>query len=199
MHAGPSRIDTVDLPVVPSLPPLRAPSRHGRDRQDRRRRPRHRRSQILLRHRQGADPRGARCPQRRHARHASARAPASSSATAGSILTIGYLIVEADEVEVVDQARPHAAGARRRLRPRDAASGWCAPIVPLEAHADCRSATRQARRARSRDDRQLTAATSMQRSPTSCRSAAVHRQLGVPARPGDLHRRRRSSTGAAPR
>ena len=37
----------------------------------------------------------------------------------GLILTIGYLIVEADEVNLVDQRGRDAAGAGRRLRSRD--------------------------------------------------------------------------------
>ena len=45
----------------------------------------------------------------------------------GLILTIGYLIVEADEVSLVDQTAGRTlAGAGGRLRPRDADWGWCA-------------------------------------------------------------------------
>ena len=76
--------------------------------------------------------RRARCPTRAAARRSarSAKARASSSATTDSILTIGYLIVEADEVSLVDQqgttlpARvvgyDHATGLRPRARRRAA-------------------------------------------------------------------------------
>ena len=59
----------------------------------------------------------------------------------GLILTIGYLIVEADDVSVTDSRGPHARRAGRRLRPRHAASAWCARSR-RSTPSRCRSATR---------------------------------------------------------
>ena len=103
----------------------------------------------------------------------------------GLILTIGYLIVEADDVKIVD-------GSGRTLPAQvvgyDHASGFglVRTVVPLDARAGAARRFGQARRARAGADRQLRR---RERRDVRVRrlEAAVHRQLGIPARPGDLH------------
>ena len=82
---------------------------------------------FFERDRQGA--RRARCPMRAAPRRSGSEREGTGVVIGddGLILTIGYLIVEADDVSIVDSSGRTLAGARRRLRPRDRASASCAP------------------------------------------------------------------------
>ncbi len=103
----------------------------------------------------------------------------------GLVVTIGYLIVEADEVSLVDLQGPRASRARRRLRPCDGAGSRARGRAGVRAGVAA-GRIREAQRPRSRDDRQ-----SLRRRRRDARAsrvdAAVHRQLGIPARAGDIH------------
>ena len=96
-----------------------------------------------------------------------------------------------------DQRRPHRCGGRRRLRSRDR----------LRHSAHAAAAEDQAARLRplGRRERERSGAGRKRRRAEHGRSRAgrgetrIRRQLGIPARRGDLHRRRRIRPGAAPR
>ena len=76
----------------------------------------------------GAAPRPA--PRTRWAGNAAA--PASSSTSAGLVLTIGYLILEAPRLMSMRRTAS-ACLPRSWATTRRPASGWCAPAVPLDA------------------------------------------------------------------
>ena len=102
----------------------------------------------------------------------------------GLILTIGYLIVEADDVNVTDSSG-RTLPARSSATTTRPASAWCARRAARRARR-CRSATRPAGRARAGDDRQPRRR-GRRRVRVRRLQAPVHRQLGIHARPGDLH------------
>ena len=125
-----------------------------------------------------------RAARRRSAR--SAKAPASSSATNGLILTIGYLIVEADDVKIVD-SRGRTLPAR--IVGYDHATGL--GLVRSDRAARCARRCRFGDSAKlaERDPVMIVNHGGRRRRHARLRrvAAAVHRQLGIHARSGDLH------------
>ncbi len=101
------------------------------------------------------------------------------------VLTIGYLLLETEAVEVTVASRAPDSRPRRRLRSRLAASASCAPC--------CRSTARRSNWATPTAcaERQKVLTLGQGERPGDRTAGgvaqAVHRQLGVPARAADLH------------
>ena len=111
----------------------------------------------------------------------------------GLILTIGYLITEAETIWLHADRRPHRAGPRARLRPGDrlrpGAGAGAARSAGAADRRFQRGGGRRARRGRRR------------RRPHALgrgahrRAAGIRRLLGIRARRGDLHRAGASQLG----
>ena len=97
----------------------------------------------------------------------------------GLVLTIGYLIVEADDVKITDAQGRTFPARGRRLRPRDG-SGPGAQRRSDERGAGAARRFRPHVGARSRADREL--GDGQRRVRVDRLETHVHRQLGIPAR-----------------
>ena len=103
----------------------------------------------------------------------------------GLVVTVGYLIVEADEVSLVD---PRAGCFPRAWSPTIMRRGWasCAPSFPFSAPP---LPLGDSAKLADRDPVMIVNHAGVDDVTLAIRrvDAAVHRQLGIPARAGDLH------------
>ena len=114
----------------------------------------------------------------------------------GLVLTIGYLIVEADDVKVTD-ARGRTLPAQVVGYDHNSGFGLVRTMLPLDAQPVRARRFDAHRREGPRADRERRRRWRLVRVRRV--QARVHRQLGIPARLGDLHEPARRSTGAARR
>ena len=146
--------------------------------------------------RQGRGPRGARRAQRRDARQGR-EGTGVVIGEDGLILTIGYLIVEADDVKIVDR-RGRSLPAQVVGYDHATGLGLVRSMVPLDAAPVTLGELGQARAPGAGADRQPRGADDVTLAHVVSR-AAVHRRTGNTCSTRRSSPRRRRSTGAARR
>ena len=104
----------------------------------------------------------------------------------GLVLTIGYLMVEAHAAEVTTNAGRTVAGDDRRLRPRDRLRHPARDPAAQDQAARLRPLGRREGERPGADREPWRAEHGVARARR--RQARIRRQLGIPARRGDLHR-----------